>query len=303
MAKNNFLGDYVLYVHGDHRDILERFSDEELLTLFKMLMHPPEDIPNNRVGDIYITITKQNRRFEEAQEEFSKKQSENIKKRWNKNSDKENTEIENFTPVDTTTIPNIPVDTDNIPLNTTVIPNIPTITNTNTIANTIANTTPSRTPACEENHHPSARTKKNPQVDYQLILDSYNSICTNLPKTTILSEARKKAINARLKSGYTLDSLINAFKMAQESNFLCGANEKNWTADLDWILCDRNIAKILDGKYINKSPTTGQNPQLGGSNVNNPNTTYQQFIPSDVAFGLVDPNQGNFQGGGYSDGS
>jgi hypothetical protein len=40
--------------------------------------------------------------------------------------------------------------------------------------------------------------------------------------------------------------------MAEESDFLKGANDRNWVADFDWIMNDTNMAKILDGKYENR---------------------------------------------------
>ena len=31
-----------------------------------------------------------------------------------------------------------------------------------------------------------------------------------------------------------------------------GANDRNWAANFDWIMKDRNLAKILDGNYANR---------------------------------------------------
>ena len=89
------------------------------------------------------------------------------------------------------------------------------------------------------------------RIDYNGIKDAYNRLCPSLPSVKTLSEARKKAIKARLNS-YTEDDLCEAFKLAEASDFLKGKNDRNWQADFDWILKDANIAKILDGKYNNK---------------------------------------------------
>lgn len=90
------------------------------------------------------------------------------------------------------------------------------------------------------------------RVDYNGIKDAYNSLCPSLPSIKSLSEARKKAIKARLNS-YSLEDLHEAFRMAEESDFLKGSNDRNWTANFDWIMKDANIAKILDGNYQNRS--------------------------------------------------
>lgn len=88
-------------------------------------------------------------------------------------------------------------------------------------------------------------------IDYRLIADMYNETCVSLPNITKLSDARKKAIKARLNK-YSVDDLHKAFEKAEASNFLKGGNERNWQASFDWIMKDANLAKILDGNYDNK---------------------------------------------------
>lgn len=88
-------------------------------------------------------------------------------------------------------------------------------------------------------------------IDYDGIKDAYNSLCPSLPAVKSLSDARRKAIKARLNS-YTADDLNEAFMKAEASDFLKGKNDRNWRANFDWILKDANIAKILDGLYDNR---------------------------------------------------
>lgn len=87
----------------------------------------------------------------------------------------------------------------------------------------------------------------------QRIMELYNTICISFPRMTKLSEARKKAIKARVKQ-YTLDDMEKVFRMAESSPFLKGGNDRNWTANFDWIIKDSNMAKILDGNYTDKKP-------------------------------------------------
>lgn len=89
------------------------------------------------------------------------------------------------------------------------------------------------------------------RIDYKGIIDAYNSLCPSLPSVKSLSETRKKAIKARLKT-YGVDELKEVFLKAEASDFLKGKNDRNWQANFDWIMKDSNIAKILDGNYDNR---------------------------------------------------
>lgn len=84
---------------------------------------------------------------------------------------------------------------------------------------------------------------------YATIRELYNSVCGSYPRLVKMSEARKKAINARMKTGYTLDDFQTLFEKAEASDFLKGKNKRNWSATFDWLVSDSNMAKVLDGNY------------------------------------------------------
>ena len=92
------------------------------------------------------------------------------------------------------------------------------------------------------------------RVDYQQIADMYNATCVSFPRLTRLSEKRKRAIKARLRK-YSIDDIQRVFEIAEESDFQKGENNRNWSADFDWMMNDTNMAKILDGKYANRKST------------------------------------------------
>ena len=94
------------------------------------------------------------------------------------------------------------------------------------------------------------------KIRYNVVVDDYNRICSNLPKVTALSDARKKAIKARINK-YGCDGVMKAFRKASESDFLNGTNGRNWRANFDWIMKDANMAKILDGNYDNRGNAEG----------------------------------------------
>lgn len=77
----------------------------------------------------------------------------------------------------------------------------------------------------------------------------YNEICVSFPRLRSLSEARRKAIKARLSNGYTVESFKELFQKAEDSSFLKGQNDRNWQATFDWLIKDSNMAKVIDGNY------------------------------------------------------
>lgn len=87
----------------------------------------------------------------------------------------------------------------------------------------------------------------------------FNQICVSYPSVKSFSEARKKAINARLKT-YSLNDFKTLFEKAEASDFLKGGNGRNWSANFDWLIRDSNMAKVLDGNYDNKAVGRNQAP-------------------------------------------
>lgn len=87
---------------------------------------------------------------------------------------------------------------------------------------------------------------------YDEIAELYNTICVSFPRIKSLSDARKKAIKARLASGYTTESFKELFQKAEASSFLKGKNDRNWQATFDWLIKDSNMAKVIDGNYEDK---------------------------------------------------
>lgn len=112
----------------------------------------------------------------------------------------------------------------------------------------------------EEEKEEDKKENKREKIDYQLIADMYNRLCPSFPQIRSMSEARKKAIKARMKN-YTLEDFQTVFENAEASSFLKGQNTRNWTADFDWLIKDANMAKVLDGNYADKpKPNTAARP-------------------------------------------
>ena len=107
----------------------------------------------------------------------------------------------------------------------------------------------------KENKDKENKDKENKEnVTCKQVVDLFHSICTSYPSVKTLSEARKKAIKARLKA-YSIDDFRTLFEKAEASAFLKGSNDWNWTTNFDWLIKDANMAKVIDGNYDNKGRT------------------------------------------------
>jgi hypothetical protein len=94
------------------------------------------------------------------------------------------------------------------------------------------------------------------RVNYQQIIDNFNNTCISLPKVKTLNDRRKKTIRTRLRT-HSAAEILQAFELAEQSNFLTGRNGHGWQASFDWLMEDANMVKVLEGTYANRaSPKT-----------------------------------------------
>lgn len=107
--------------------------------------------------------------------------------------------------------------------------------------------------------------KENKELDaIILVMHLYSELCVSMPRHPRMTASRSAAIRELLKI-YSMEDLREAFRMADESDFLRGINDRGWKADFDWLMKPANLAKVLSGKYDNKkaSVPTGASGQLG----------------------------------------
>lgn len=110
------------------------------------------------------------------------------------------------------------------------------------------------------------------KIDYKGIVNTFNSVCVSFPSVKVISDARKKAIKARLKN-YSIEDFGTLFEKAEASSFLKGKNSSNWSATFDWLIKDANMAKVLDGNYDDKKGAGG-----GGTDSRNPEKVYGECL-------------------------
>lgn len=126
-----------------------------------------------------------------------------------------------------------------------------------------SNVTETQSNALEEDIRIRNKNKEEERIDLQSIVDLYHSICVSFPSVRSLSDARKKAIRARLRT-YNLDDFRTVFENAEASSFLKGKNERNWQANFDWLIADKNMAKVLEGQYTDKLKRYGRKEPVPG---------------------------------------
>jgi len=88
-------------------------------------------------------------------------------------------------------------------------------------------------------------------INYQFIVDNYHELCPKMNKVLVVNKQRKGLMNARVGE-YGLEKVIAIIRMAGESSFLNGMNDKAWKADFDWIMSPNNFIKIMENKFQNK---------------------------------------------------
>lgn len=122
----------------------------------------------------------------------------------------------------------------------------------------------------------------------QKVVDEYNK--TSFPKVMKLSDQRRKAVKARLNT-FSLDEIIKAIHLADESPFMHGNGDKNWQADFDWIMGvksggDQHLTRILEGVYSRNK--TGEKARSGTSpnrfhNFDQRETDYDSIVAAKTA--------------------
>lgn len=98
---------------------------------------------------------------------------------------------------------------------------------------------------------PQAEAEKLPSCPFLEIKELYHSICVSYPKIRSIDGKRKISVAARWRTYKSLEVFKELFTLAETSLFLKGENNRNWSADFDWMMCPTNFSKILEHKYDN----------------------------------------------------
>jgi len=91
-----------------------------------------------------------------------------------------------------------------------------------------------------------------PEVDFDVLMDYFNSTCKDLPKISKLTKERQNLVIKILEFNTNRDVLA-AFEKVEQSDYLSGRKVgSDWKATFDWIFIPKNFIKILEGNYDNR---------------------------------------------------
>ena len=118
-------------------------------------------------------------------------------------------------------------------------------------------TSPGLSPATPSSPPPPPNQPED--IPYQAIVDVYHEVLPELPRVRILTDARRKAIRSRLRSDADrrdLEWWRRYFLAVRPCRFLFGANNRNWTASFDFLISQKGMAGVLEGKYADRKGAT-----------------------------------------------
>lgn len=99
----------------------------------------------------------------------------------------------------------------------------------------------------------SVSTDTKQKINYEKIMNLFNSVCVSLPKIQNLTDLRKQKIR---KANKELNGDFESFfKRIENSDFLTGKNGSWNGCNFDWIFKSQNLIKIIEGNYDNKTFT------------------------------------------------
>lgn len=84
------------------------------------------------------------------------------------------------------------------------------------------------------------------------VVELYRKFCPGLIPCELLNAETRQAIGKRYREHGNLDIFRRLFRKAGQSDFLLG-KVTGWRASLDWLMEERNFAKVLNGVYDNRS--------------------------------------------------
>ena len=132
MPRERLLSNTTIFIHGDHRKTIERWTPAERSELIELLLFPPldeSDIPNSRAGDLFLYIDEQNKRLlEYSDEQSAKRKQQEPLKSFEESNDNKRLQTDSFDTVSENkrqplTLPNLTLPNQTLPNQT--LPNQP----------------------------------------------------------------------------------------------------------------------------------------------------------------------------------
>jgi len=83
------------------------------------------------------------------------------------------------------------------------------------------------------------------------VMDDFNRICTRMPAVNEAGSDRIEEVQARLMK-YDRWKIVEIFRLAADSDYLNGKNNKGWVASFDWLMKESNFTKVAEGNFNNR---------------------------------------------------
>lgn len=93
-------------------------------------------------------------------------------------------------------------------------------------------------------------------IDPEQLVALYNQTCPSLPPVEYITVNRTVAA-AELSKTFTIEQMLQCFRIAESSKFLNGQNPRRWKATFDWLTNPSNVAKVLEGNFDDNSTPSG----------------------------------------------
>jgi hypothetical protein len=83
------------------------------------------------------------------------------------------------------------------------------------------------------------------------LVEDWNAMAPGkgLSKVSFITKARRVQFSARIKEYPNLEDWKAAFRTIKNSPFLCGQNDRQWCADIDFFLQAKSFPKLVEGSY------------------------------------------------------
>lgn len=79
----------------------------------------------------------------------------------------------------------------------------------------------------------------------------------DLPTVDEITDGRRRALNARLKSPKWRDNWREGMRKIEESDFCKGGGKDGWVASFNWFIKPEALTKLLEGQYANRPRRNG----------------------------------------------
>lgn len=108
---------------------------------------------------------------------------------------------------------------------------------------------------------PNGDCGQRPRIDYELIVNSWNSLGLSQVTKITPSSSRCKSVKARVRE-YGIDNILKAISLVKESEFLMG-HKTDFVITFDWLFKPRNFPKVLEGNYTTREVQQQKSSNLG----------------------------------------